>query len=276
MIYKNSPCGYAKIANYIPTVPALRYLNCCTMAGHHTCNKQYRLNYSKGVPALLMIYTVGGTGRIEVNGKLYVLSKDSIILVPPFTPMQYFTDPQADLWEFYWLDIVGDRTLATAKKLNEDNLCFIKGLHALSSYFDSLISDSLSETECSALIGRILDEVVSEAVFNTDKKKSIADSILKYLSEHYREGIDLQTLSKHFYLSQNQIIRTVHSKTGYTPHEYLVRIRLSKACELLQGTLLQISEVARSVGYENSSHFSAAFRKLYGMSPTEYRLRFSK
>ena len=141
--------------------------------------------------------------------------------------------------------------------------------------FANLLEASISETERSELIGQILDRIVSEVIFDADRSNSVADKILKYVSENYREQINLQLMSKAFYLSQNQIIRIIRKRTGYTPHEYLTRLRLTKACELLQYTQIPIEDVGRAVGYDNNSHFSAVFRNLYGISPTEFREHFS-
>ena len=276
MIYENLPRGQAKIVSYIPTIPAIRYLNCCTMAGWHHCNELYRMNYQNGGLELLLIYTIDGKGKMNVDGKTYELCKDSIVIVPPHTPMNYSTDPQVGFWEFYWLDLTGDRILSIATKLYQDDHCFVRKTASLSYLFAALLKESSSESERSALIGQIFDEIVSEAIFNGDQKKSFNDRILRYISEHYKEHLDLQQLANHFYLSQNQIIRIIRARTGYTPHEYLVHFRLSKACELLQGTQVPIGEIGRAVGYDNNSHFSATFRKIYGLTPAEYRALFSK
>jgi len=276
MLYEKQPYGQARIQSYVPTVPALRYLNCCTKAGWHSCNRLYGQNYPNGFNDLLMIYTVSGKGIMEAAGKKYSLCQDSLMLVPPHTPMRYTTDPQEGIWEFYWLDLTGERTLSITDKLWQDQLCFIRKIPFLGNLFDHFLKESNSETECSVLIGEILEKIISEAVFDANNQRSPADRILCYISEHYSEPLSLQQLSARFYLSQNQIIRIVRTKTGYTPHEYLVRFRLAKACELLQYTQMPVSEICHTVGYHNNSHFSAAFRHLYGISPAEYRSHFAK
>lgn len=276
MLYENQPYGQARIQSYVPTIPALRYLNCCTMVGWHSCNELYCQNYPTGVNDLLMIYTISGNGIMETAGKKFSLCQDSLMLVPPHTPMKYATNPQAGCWEFYWLDLTGERALSIAAKLWQDQLCFIRKIPFLGNLFDRFLKGSCSETECSAMIGEILEKIISEAVFDANNQRSPADRILSYLSEHYSEPLSLRQISMRFYLSQNQIIRIVRAKTGYTPHEYLVRFRLAKACELLQYTPMPISEICHTVGYHNNSHFSAAFRHLYGISPAEYRSYFAK
>ncbi|MBP3334028.1 MAG: helix-turn-helix transcriptional regulator [Clostridia bacterium] len=276
MIYKDWPFGQAKITGYLPTRYALKYLNCCTTAGWHRCNDLYVQEYKDSVNELLVIYTLNGAGKMELGGKTYTLCKDSFIFVSPHTPMKYYTDPQVGVWEFYWLNLTGDKTFFTTDKLWHDGYFFFRKLANFEHIFTDLFNESLSETARSELIEKILDRVISEAFFTEEQSGSVVNNILLYISEHYKEKIDIYKLSAQFYLSQNQIIRIVRTRTGYTPHEYLSRFRLAKACELLQCTETPVAEIGNAVGYDNSSHFSASFRRLYGITPTEYRARFSR
>ena len=120
---------------------------------------------------------------------------------------------------------------------------------SLERRFTELLRENVTETERSALIGRILDAIVADAVFGAKQAEPTVDLVLRYMAEHCCERLELDTASRRFYLSQNQIIRIVRARTGYTPHEYLVRLRLSRACELLQCTAQSVGEVGRAVGY---------------------------
>ncbi|MBQ4575507.1 MAG: helix-turn-helix domain-containing protein [Clostridia bacterium] len=280
MIYENEARGEARIKNYLPTLPALRYLNCCTMAGWHRCNRLYHQSYSAGGRDVLVILTLEGSGFLKADGRSFILNKNSIVLVPPDTPMKYATEHSTGHWEFYWLDLAGAHVIDTANKLWQDEKAYFQGMASSASIFRRLLEESPTELECSELVGRLLDMLIAAGIFGgsggSESKKSTADRILTYIAAHYREPISLCELSSQFYLSQNQIIRIIRTRTGYAPHEYLMRYRLTKACELLQGTSDPIGEIGRSVGYDNSSHFSARFRALYGISPGEYRAYFSR
>ena len=276
MVYEDLPRGRARIASHVPTLPALRYLNCCTMVGWHHCNELYHQSYQVGISKLLLIYTVNGAGKMEMNKKSYALCKNSVMLVPPHTPMRYATDAQCGAWEFYWLDLVGERVLSLADRLCRDGYGFLRNVASLEGIFSELLKENSDEVERSALIGKILDAVVAGAVFDAGQGEAAVDRILRYMAQHYTERLDLREMSARFYLSQNQMIRVVRDRTGYTPHEYLIRLRLAKACELLQCTDRTVGAVGNAVGYGNNSHFCAAFRRLYGMTPVEYRTRFAR
>ncbi len=276
MIYESEARGEARITHYLPTLPALRYLSCCTMAGWHRCTDIYRQKYDNGGDDLFLIFTLAGSGRICAGGREHILGKDSLILIPPHTPMEYATDRTAGSWEFYWLDLTGEQVCAMADRLWEDMRHYLPSLPEGGIFFRSLLEEQLSEPDRSAMIGRLFDKIIAAAIFGGSEEKSTADRILAYIAAHYREPISLRELSGQFYLSQNQIIRILRGRTGYAPHEYLMRYRLTKACELLQATSDPIGEIGRRVGYDNSSHFAARFRALYGISPGEYRAYFSR
>ncbi len=71
-------------------------------------------------------------------------------------------------------------------------------------------------------------------------------------------------------LSTYHFIRAFHRYAGQTPHRYLIRLRMSRACELLE-TEMQISEIARAVGYSDPVHFSKQFKQIVGQTPRDYR-----
>ena len=109
MICKTIPFGQVRVTSCVPTLPALRYLNCITMVGWHNCNSAYRTEYKDGIHELFVIYTVKGAGTLETEKGSFALCPDSLIFVPPHTPMKYFTDKQVGFWEFYWVDLTGER-----------------------------------------------------------------------------------------------------------------------------------------------------------------------
>ena len=60
-------------------------------------------------------------------------------------------------------------------------------------------------------------------------------------------------------------------RTGFSPIDYLIRLRIRRACGLLDGTAASVSEIARRVGYEDPYSFARVFRGVMGMSPRAYR-----
>lgn len=94
---------------------------------------------------------------------------------------------------------------------------------------------------------------------------------LRYLNRHYAEPLRLETLASMEYLSVSRYSALFRRTTGRSPQQYLIELRLRNARELLLQTDLSVSEVARSVGYEDALYFSRLFRRHFGAPPKSVR-----
>ena len=110
-----------------------------------------------------------------------------------------------------------------------------------------------------------------EFSFKSREKKSLVETITKYLNDNYTEDISLYTLSKNMYLSPVYISKIFKDIMGDSPINYLIRIRLSKAKELLENSKLSIKEISEAIGYNDPYYFSKLYKKYYGISPSKHR-----
>jgi transcriptional regulator GlxA family with amidase domain len=76
-------------------------------------------------------------------------------------------------------------------------------------------------------------------------------------------------------LEQRTFTRRFQKATGLTSSEYIQRLRVGKARELLQFTKSPVERIAWEVGYTDSSAFRKVFGRIVGLTPQEYRQRFS-
>jgi AraC family transcriptional regulator len=91
------------------------------------------------------------------------------------------------------------------------------------------------------------------------------------LESSYMDQPDLNAISSMSCLSIPQLIRQFKSVFHTTPHQYLIRIRLKRAVELLYHTNKPVHEITWRCGFENMSAFCRAFKSEYGVQPTLYR-----
>ena len=84
------------------------------------------------------------------------------------------------------------------------------------------------------------------------------------------EGFNAQQLATILQISQRQLYRKLRAVSGSTAHEFIVRVRMDKAAELLLNTNLNISEVAFKVGFSEPSNFTRTFSRHFGYSPSKY------
>ena len=104
-----------------------------------------------------------------------------------------------------------------------------------------------------------------------DKSKYVLEA-MAYIGEHYHEpNIGVAAIAQHLGISEGHLSHTFKKETDYTLLNYLTRYRIHRAMELLRDCRLKVYEVAEQVGYRDIAYFSATFKKLGGMSPSEYQ-----
>ncbi|WP_146150915.1 helix-turn-helix domain-containing protein [Allosphingosinicella deserti] len=97
--------------------------------------------------------------------------------------------------------------------------------------------------------------------------------VTSYIEDRLSNEIRLQELANIAHVSRFHFCRAFRCSTGQTPHQWLIRARIKRACCLLRETRLSITDIALVVGYQTASSFALAFRKATGASPTDYRAR---
>ncbi len=281
MFFTSEDYGTALINSYIPSQQAIAGLNYYLFAGYHECNRLYHKSYQQGVQGTLLIFTTGGEGVLRLNDRELLLSSNILAIVPKGTPVEYFTSPASGSWDFYWITLDGAyannfctylyNNHGAIAEIPNQALC-IEQVKKLMKKDDDFHEWMVSHEIC-ILLGIIAKDLFEQTNLKKGKQQEITQ-IIHYIEQHYAEPISLDGLCQEFYISKNQLIRLFSRYTGYTPHEYLRRHRLLKACELLQVSEKSIQEVSAMTGFSTPSHFIAEFKKQHGITPHAYRSRF--
>lgn len=95
-------------------------------------------------------------------------------------------------------------------------------------------------------------------------------SMINFMQANY-QTITLEAMAAQFHLSEPYISKYISEKSGKTFGEHLTNIRMKRARTLLRNGNMTVENIALSVGYQNVEHFNRTFRKLYDMTPMQYR-----
>ncbi|RKL68354.1 hypothetical protein CR203_07690 [Salipaludibacillus neizhouensis] len=106
------------------------------------------------------------------------------------------------------------------------------------------------------------------------KEKNSMQLIEEYVRNNYQKNIKLQEIAERFFLSREYISRKFKREYQETITDYVTRIRIEKAKELLENPYLKIYDVAEAVGYQNDKYFIKVFKKIEGQTPSEFRNSF--
>ncbi len=98
--------------------------------------------------------------------------------------------------------------------------------------------------------------------------------VQRWLDRYYREKVTVNVMAKRSGLHERTFLRRFKKATGEAPLEYLQRLRVEQAKQLLRSTDDSLEQITRAVGYADLSSFRRLFKEIVGLSPTVYRSRF--
>lgn len=129
---------------------------------------------------------------------------------------------------------------------------------------DSLLHNLLS----------LLARHVSIGDKNMNTKCILINEIIEFIHEHYNENIDNNLIARKFHFHPNYLSQLMVSNTGLSLRQYLIDFRIRKAFNHLINTDKSITEISKTVGYEDIHYFSRLFKKKFGYSPTKVKKSF--
>lgn len=107
--------------------------------------------------------------------------------------------------------------------------------------------------------------------------EELMERIMKVVNENMGDSdFNVEKMCDEVGVSRTQLHRKLKEMTGVPTSEFLRNIRLNEAARLIRERKINISQVSYMVGFANNSHFSTAFKKYFGMSPTEYAARYAE
>ena len=120
-------------------------------------------------------------------------------------------------------------------------------------------------------------ELLFEAARSHMPENSTIYLIKEYIHSHYHnEALSVRDIGSQVYLSASYVCTYFKNETGQTINQYLTDYRMKKAKELLADSRYQIADISSKVGYSNGNYFSKSFKKLTGLSPSDYREKMLK
>lgn len=113
-----------------------------------------------------------------------------------------------------------------------------------------------------------IDSIDENRVFS--RPYQVVQQVINYLENNYNKKISLEEVAQKVYLNPVYLSTVIKQETGHTFSDYITLIRVEKAKKLLDSRL-PVKEVARKVGYPDSNYFCRVFKKVTGVTATDYR-----
>lgn len=106
---------------------------------------------------------------------------------------------------------------------------------------------------------------------NNPKYRNIVGMMMQLAKQHYTEGYSLEDAAEAIGMNAAYLSRMFSQKQGMTYSDYILSLKVERAKELLADPTIKVYEVSDAVGYRNLQHFYKIFKKITGMTPSEYR-----
>ncbi len=141
-------------------------------------------------------------------------------------------------------------------------------------YLNSIQSILKAETviEMKSTVNQVLEHVCS--YFNSKynlKHGNLVAQIKDLAKKRYMDNITLTDIANEVFMSPNYICSVFKKETGETINEYLIKVKMESAKNMLKDTKMKILEIAEKLGYENPHYFSYSFKKYTGQTPQQFR-----
>ena len=241
-------------------------------------------------------YCYSGAGELVLGEETVRFAGREFIIIPPNFPHTTTSDiGNISKWEYLFIDVEGFLANAAGTPLHAEKMVqriYSKAFCLKECEYKSL-SDKILKLldimrggeefyleEAKGILLALLAEVArlnrSSQEENIEEKGKITNMIARsidYISQYYMEDIRIGDLAKASHISETHFRRVFTSYMHMSPLEYINKVRIQTACEILKKTDEPISDIAYKCGFTTNSTFNRNFRQLMGMSPAEWRKR---
>jgi two-component system response regulator YesN len=147
------------------------------------------------------------------------------------------------------------------------------GLLYRKDYLDTVLACSSYEELRLWFIRKIMEATRNVTEKKREQNNSIVGKAKEYMKQNYEKDLSLDDVAKYVDISPYYFSKLFKEEEGENFIDYLTSLRIEKAKMLLQNTDQSMKEICSEVGYSDPNYFSRIFKKVAGLTPTEYRER---
>jgi len=267
-------------------------------------NVQYdfsRNHYVRSLPFHLIVMVLKGSVTYHIGGDSYLAEENRVIHIPAHTPHHISATgvPLRYIWIHYQL-LVPEQSIPIMPLSPGDEISVFKGAASFKEALPelSILMKPRNYYTIKSLMKSILEEVWAEktgwllasrsyfqsmimhlyrevTVEEERKGTGIADPHIAVIIEHihssFASKLTVEGLAAKANLSLNYFISNFKKCTGFTPGEYVARVRIQYAKKLIREGIKTVSEISDMAGFESVSYFSRVFKKIEGLTPGEFK-----
>ncbi|MFI4912808.1 MAG: AraC family transcriptional regulator [Sedimentisphaeraceae bacterium JB056] len=229
-----------------------------------------------------MTYTISGKGQFQDSSGQYTINPGDVFLRIDNDPSMFFSYPKdgKEKWDFIWFNYCGESAAQYTKDIISRNgplyqldsqSPIIQKLSSYQSY--SGMSCNITPGEGSMLVIEALAALNQShnEDFNSSSQNRLILKAQKFISNNISHNISVAEIAAAISISREHLSRIFAENLHITPYEYLVKQKMTFACQMLNNSTLSNKEISSRLGYNDQAQFSRIFKKTLNMTPTEFR-----
>lgn len=230
---------------------------------------------------IIFQYTLKGEGEIVIDNQVIRLTPGHAFFVNIPSNHTYYLPSDSEEWEFIHITLYGEEVWRSYHEIVKEhgNILRLEDTaypnQLIFKLFDKAVHEEIKDAfESSSFAYTFIMELKRYLLHSTQSSNTIPESIsnaVRYMQHHYSNPIILDDIVEASGLSKYHFSRLFQSIMQTSPMNFLTKIRLNKAIELMKDQDLTIEEIALRVGYSNGNYFTKVFKSIIGMSPGKYR-----
>lgn len=234
----------------------------------------------------ILYYVNKGRGTINIRHISYKVEAGQGFVVFPGVET-IFQSHYKDTMNVTWIAFCGylvDRYLSRANLSVYDPVFNDNESHEAGNLFAAMLSaaQQFPNRYCKimaqlySIIGFLIDNAMPESKIGTTTPEFYLMRALDFIDRNYFENITIEDIASSVGISRKTLSTVFSSLTGFSPKDYLIYYRISKAVDLLRDRNLSLEMIASSTGYNDQYYFSKQFKQNVGMTPSLCRKTMSE
>ncbi|MFV0589936.1 MAG: AraC family transcriptional regulator [Draconibacterium sp.] len=249
--------------------------------GFYPAAKGHLRKRDSGIQEHILIYCIDGSGFVSLNEESFEIVPNSYFVIEAGKAHSYWSSEEMP-WSIYWLHFGGKRSNCFGRffgKVQQLDPAGDARVDARIRYFDDILTVleagfSLENLEYSNLCLNSL--LASFFYVNTIrsakglKYKDPVEKAIHYMQENLNRMLSIGELARAAQLSESHLSKLFKQRTGVSPIDYFIKLKMQEAIRLLTNQSLRIKEVAFILGYKDPFYFSRIFTKHIGENPKAF------
>lgn len=226
-------------------------------------------------------YTLSGFGAIWIGDQEYQLPAGKAFLVEVPSDHCYYLPKESEEWEFLYITTFGEEMEHFYRTIKERNGNVLEierkasPITHIERVIDKIRSVGIDNSyEASGYAYTFMMELMQYLEYGNSSLDELPIAIAKavsFIDANYSKDLSLDDIVEVSEVSKYHFIRLFSKTMKKTPIQYVTKIRLEKAVELLHSTELSIQEIAQQTGFQSANYFSKVFKQYFSISPGKYR-----